>query len=402
MVSPTNIRVVLLASEWRSKRTGEVSTFNRELAIQLAKRPDVKVSVLVPRCDQEEKSAAFNNSVTLIQATRRPGFDEIQWLSFPPDDLQIDFIIGHGAELGCQAQIIKHQRQCKWIQFVHTDPEELGMFKDDPNAISKAEKKHQDEVELCVMADCVVAVGPKMAEAYSAYLRSCGKDQDIFVLTPGIFSEFADVVQSKQDGRKCRVLAFGHGSAEDFSLKGFDIAAKAIAKLDYVYLIFLGAQNNQHGEIASRLKEYSIPSSRLRVRAPTEIKDAQFSEVDLAIMPSRTDGFGLAALQAMSAGLPVLVSGNSGFGEALEAVRFGSQYVISSEEADDWAEKIEEVWKKPRRLRLDESNAVREGYAEKYKWEEQCKDLVEKMWSLNSGRMSVVFGFVRLLFDKII
>ena len=30
-------------------------------------------------------------------------------------------------------------------------------------------------------------------------------------------------------------------------------------------------------------------------------------EVDLAIMPSRAEGFGLVALEALSAGLPVLV-----------------------------------------------------------------------------------------------
>ena len=74
---------------------------------------------------------------------------------------------------GRQAQLIRRNRQCKWIQFVHTDPEELGTFKDYSEAISKAEKKHRDEVDLCVMADCVVAVGPKLAEVYRSYLRFC-------------------------------------------------------------------------------------------------------------------------------------------------------------------------------------------------------------------------------------
>ena len=42
-----------------------------------------------------------------------------------------------------------------------------------------------------------------------------------------------------------------------------------------------------------------------------------FCEVDLVLMPSRTDGFGLTGLEALSAGLPVIISKNSGFGEAL-------------------------------------------------------------------------------------
>ena len=45
-------------------------------------------------------------------------------------------------------------------------------------------------------------------------------------------------------------------------------------------------------------------------------------------MTSRTEGFGLAALEALSAGLPVLVSGNSGLAEALEEVPFVTTVVV--------------------------------------------------------------------------
>ena len=386
MASPSKIKVVLLASEWGSKRGG-LSTFNRELAIELAKHPEVQVSVFLPRCDHEEQNAARSKNVTLVQATRRPGFDdETQWLSFPPNDLQIDFVIGHGVVLGRHAQFIRESRQCKWIQFVHTNPEELGMFKDYPAALSKGEKKHRDEVDLCVMADFVVAVGPKLAEAYQYYLRFCEKDQKVFVFTPGIFSELLNVPQSQRDGNKCQVLAFGRGDPEDFSLKGFDIAAKAVARLDDAHLIFVGAK--QQEEVASRLKECNIPPSRLRVRTFIELRERlkqQFSEVDLAIMPSRTEGFGLVALEAMSAGLPVLVSANSGFGEAMKEVDFGSPCVIDSEDPEVWSAEIKKLWKKKRDQRLRESKAVRNSYATKYTWKEQCNDLVEKMRCILNG-----------------
>ena len=397
MARTTNLSVLLLASEWGSK-LGGLSTFNRELAIHLAKHPGVQVSVFVPRCDQDEKTAALNSNVTLVQATRMPGYDEIDWLCSPPDDLQIDFVIGHGAVLGRQAQLIRKHRQCKWVQFVHTDPEELGMFKDYSEAISKAEKKHRDEVDLCEMADCVVAVGPKLAEAYRSYLRFCGKDQNVFVFTPGIFSEFLSAVQSNHDGNIFRVLAFGRGDAEDFSLKGFDIAASAVAGLNGVHLIFVGAQNNKQDEIASRMKAYNIPPSRLRVRRFIEFREhlkQQFSEVDLAIMPSRTEGFGLVALEAMSARLPILVSNNSGFGEVLKKVRHGSQCVIDSDDAEEWAKNIEKVWNKDRELRLEEAEDLRNSYGHKYSWEEQCSVLVEKIKSMLNGRtFSSLTGYV--------
>ena len=397
MASLKKVKVALLASEWNSKHGG-LSTFNRELAIQLAKHPEVEVFFFLPKCDQAETEAAKEKHITLVQAEPIIGVDELQWLCHPPKWLQIDFVIGHGVVLGCQAQIIrKNYGTCKWIQFVHTDPEELGMFKDNPGALPKGEEKHQTEVKLCEMADFVVAVGPKLAEAYRSYLRYCGKDQDVFELTPGIFSEFSNVVQSKNEGGIFRVLSFGRGDAEDFILKGFDIAAKAVAKLDDAHLIFVGAASKKQDEVAARLKECNLPAARLRVRAYMEIRDdlnKLFPGVDLAIMPSRTEGFGLAALEALSAGLPILVSGNSGLGKALGEVEFGSSCVVPPDDAEKWAEEIGKVKAKPRGIRLGESKSLIKNYEKKYEWEDQTGDLIKKMMAIRNGRR---FNFFQIL-----
>ena len=386
MASLEKIKVVLLASEWSSKH-GELSTFNRELAIQLANHPEVKVFFFLPKCDQAETEAAKENDITLVQAEPITGVDdELQWLCYPPKWLQIDFVIGHGVKLGRQAQVIKKNGTCKWIQFVHTDPEELGMFKDNPDAVPKAEEKHQTEVKLCEMADFVVAVGPKLAEACRSHLRYCGKDQDVFELTPGIFSEFSDVVQSKIEGRIFRVLSFGRGDAEDFFLKGFDIAAKAVEKVNDVHLIFVGTRSKKQNEVAARLKECNLPASRLRVRSYKDTRDdlkELFSGVDLAIMPSRSEDFGLAALEALSAGLPILVSGNSGLGKALSEVKFGSSCVVPSEDDEKWAQEIGKVKAKQRGTRLEESKSLLKNYSEKYNWSDQTRDLIEKMMAIN-------------------
>ena len=47
---------------------------------------------------------------------------------------------------------------------------------------------------------------------------------------------------------------------------------------------------------------------------------------NLVIIPSRTEGLGLTALEALSAGIPFLVSQNSGFGEALQEIPRGSAF----------------------------------------------------------------------------
>ena len=113
-----------------------------------------------------------------------------------------------------------------------------------------------------------------------------------------------------------------------------------------------------------------------------------FCEVDLAIMPSRTEGFGTTALEALSAGLPVLVSGNSGLGEALKQVLLGSQSVVDSEDPKDWAREIKRVRQKKREVRLSESRFLREEYLKKYSWEEPCKNLVIMMKNLVFGKFT--------------
>ena len=386
MASLKKVKVVLLASEWSSK-DGGLSTFNRELAIQLAKHPEVEVFCFLPECNQAETEVAREKHITLVQAEPIIGVEELQWLCFPPKWLQIDFVIGHGVVLGRQAQIIRENGTCKWIQFVHADSKELGMFKDYPGAVSRGEEKHQMEVKLCEMADFVVAVGPKLAEVCRSYLRYCGKD--VFEFTPGIFSEFSNVVQSKVEGSIFRVLLFGRGDAEEFQLKGFDIAAKAVAKVNDAHLIFVGSARKKQDEVAARLKECNLPASRLSVRERMEIRDdlnKLFSSVDLAIMPSRTEGFGLAALEALSAGLPILVSGNSGLGKALGEVKFGSFFVVPSEDAETWAQEIGKVKAKSRGIRLRESKSLLKKYEKKYKWQDQTRDLIKKMMAIRNGR----------------
>ena len=379
------MRVTLLSSEWQSTKGG-LSTINRVLAIQLAKHPGVEVSVFLPQCSKEDRQvAASQYSVKLIEAKPMAAFDPVDCLSFLPKDHAVDCVIGHGTVLGRQVQGIKRDHpRCNWIQVVHTDPEELAMYKAYEKRISKGQRKHKNEVELCKLADKVVAVGPKLAETFSRYLRPSGKDQDVINLTPGIFSEFSDVKQAHGELSSFSVLVFGRSDNEDFQLKGYDIAAKAIAELnDKTYkLTFVGATSGEEEQVAEMLLQQGIDPSQLKVRPFNENREQLaelLCEVDLAIMPSRTEGFGLAALEALSAGLPVLVSENSGLGEALKKIPYGSSCVVESENPREWANAIKAVRRKDREMRLRESEMVRAAYAKEYSWKEQLDKLVEKM-----------------------
>ena len=394
----SKLQVTILASEWGSSKGG-ISTINRELAIQLAKFSYVEVTFFLPKCSEEDKKAAESHCISIVEAARRPGYNELDWLIFPPGNLSIDVVVGHGVKLGRQAQVIHDSHKRKWVQVVHTDPEELGMFKCYENPISTAEEKHHVEVELCLMADFVVAVGPKLAKAFRKYLGFCKKYEDVFEFTPGIFYDFLSVQQVPVERKRCNVLMFGCGDAEDFKLKGFDIAARSVVALPDTVLVFAGAPDRKHQQTIMRFLRFGIPPQRLKAIAYADSQEFLkriFVGVDLVLMPSRTEGFALKGLEALSSGLPVIVSKNSGFGEALGRVPFGSFFVIDSEDPSAWTAAIKDILNKDRKSRLAEVEAVRSSYGERYSWSKQCKSLIEKMLKLVDG-MNYNLYFTSLL-----
>lgn len=210
---------------------------------------------------------------------------------------------------------------------------------------------------------------------------------------PAFFSEFLDVEHATEDRKKFCVLVIGSdNSCEDFNLKGFDIAAKAIAEMkDTSYqLRFLYSPKEKGEEIREKLLRHGISPNQLTFRSSKDCRALAnlFCEVDVAVMPSRMEGFGIPALEALSAGLPVLISGNSGLGEALRKVPLGSQCVIDSEDPKDWAREIKAVRQKSRTVRLRESKLLRDCYQETYEWEKPCKILMAKMQNLAYGKSS--------------
>ena len=61
------VKVTILASEWGSSKGG-LSTINRELALQLAKCPEVEITFFLPQCSQEDRKVALQNNVKIVEA----------------------------------------------------------------------------------------------------------------------------------------------------------------------------------------------------------------------------------------------------------------------------------------------------------------------------------------------
>lgn len=375
------------------------TTVNGQLVIELAKNPRVKVSGLVPNSTQEQKELAKKLNIELVDAKKLIGFSAKELLSFPPDSLDIDILIIHsyGRDLGQQAQVVKESKKCKWLHVLHTVSEELEKYMDKETAglsSSLPDSEHQVQLALCQEADIVIAVGPKVADVFISALRYCGKHRDVIDLTPGIIHELIDVRPFHEAGEVFRILISGTYPAKYFKVKGCDIAAKAISLLQEMsyYLIFIVTLSDDAEDLQNRLLTEGVKLNQFTVRpfhSNMENWRKLLCEVNLVIMPSRTEGFGTSSLRAISADLPVLISGNTGLGVALKKLPSGKNHVVESDDPQEWADRIAQVRAKDARDQSLEAKQLRREYMERFSWKDQCSNLVDKMMMMFQNKQGM-------------
>ena len=185
------------------------------------------------------------------------------------------------------------------------------------------------------------------------------------------------------------MLLCGRGDNEDFELKGSDIAfAYPRLKGKSYHFVLLGAPDMMQDEVRKRLLNHGITEEQLTVRKFVQSRSG-IKEL-LAIMPSKCEGFGLVALEALSAGFPVLVGSNSGFASAIRGLPLGAYSIVDSDDPAKWAEAIERVCVR-HGVCLKEIKMLRECYGKEYVWKTQCEALVERLWGMISDDQGTVF-----------
>ena len=381
--------VMFLCDEWKSSKGG-LSTFNREFAINLAAATtgSMKIHCYVLKSDDQDIEDAKQHGVNLITAQTVPGSrDPIDWLKVPPPELQHPHIvIGHGRKLGRPAFFIARTTGCQWIQFVHAFCEDLWKYKEIATAVDtivEIEEKHKLEIELCRAADAVVAVGSHLQQKYSRSLPNV----KVEIITPGIFEKFSGELKfamrrSVPLVKNFSVFSFRADPFKDLSLKGYDIIANAVGSLGKNFeLTFVGSSPGEHQKVERWfLDNTCINRNQLTIHeycsGQEELK-MMFYQSDLVALPSSTESFGLVGLQAISAGVPLLVSGESGIGEALKEVEGGDTAIVGSDkDADEWARRI---WEKSTECPEDrEAIAIklRENYRKVYSWKKECERFI--------------------------
>lgn len=315
-----------IATEWFSRKGG-VSTFNRELCSAL-RASGHSVYCYVPRADADEVANARSSGVFLIQATPILNAEpEAALYRRPPfrDDVRPDVVIGHGRFTGPAAQTLINDfyRDALRVHVVHVAPGEIEPFKNriGEQATVRFEQRERIELDLAETANLVIAVGPLLYDEFKTLLIGRDARVPIHQVNPGLSPKPAPREMPPQ----IRILVMGR--AEDTILKGLDIASCAMKRVRSTtiggepILVIRGATPGTGDQLAQELTGLSgLARNRIRVKEYTE-RIEQLSEdiraSSLVLMPSRSEGFGLVGLEAISLGVPVLLSHQSGLSRLL-------------------------------------------------------------------------------------
>ncbi|MDK8171668.1 glycosyltransferase family 4 protein [Curtobacterium citreum] len=391
-------RCLLVADEWRSGRGG-ISTVNRELAIALA-AAGVDSAVMVPQASPEDIKAASDVDVALVTPARVPGLTDREALLLRPvfaDQSWIpDLIIGHGRLLGPYAAAQQQQffPEAMRVHFVHTDAEQLESAKEVPGGesrMSDSDARRRLEQQLAQSAHLVVGVGPLLAASIRDDLIGREPTTRVICLMPGLRATF-DVSTAHTPVRNHVLIV---GRADDFHSKGIDIAAEAMLKVADAWptnkshrpvLIIRGVPDDAATDVKARLDVILEGRVKFHLRPFTDTETdvtQDLAQARVLLMPSRHEGFGLAAYEAIASGVPVIISAESGLAEFLRdsAIDTSPSSIASTNDSltrlavDVWADAIQRVLDAPDVARA-QAIALRDSVAGLVNWPDSVSKLL--------------------------
>jgi glycosyltransferase involved in cell wall biosynthesis len=239
------------------------------------------------------------------------------------DGLGTSFVVGHGRVTGGDASRYAKDNQLNYVHFVHTWAEHLDPVKDGSAATSArlqlAEERTEQEYEFASQAVLSLGVGPYLGRMIATEIRGYPDASGTFV--PGFEARKRE---RNMEGVGIRVLLVGR--LNDKEVKGVDIAAAAVGHFarsmpgKRVDFVLRGAEvsADARAEIEGLVNAANV-SVLLRpyVSQVSRLEDEMLSAT-VVLMPSRTEGFGLMAQEALVLGVPCLVSDQSGLGMFLK------------------------------------------------------------------------------------
>jgi glycosyltransferase involved in cell wall biosynthesis len=246
----------------------------------------------------------------------------------------------------------RHFPESRRILFIHTAPEEIELYEAGrPGATASAHAEKRVDLQRRLAAGCslIVAVGSRLQREFETQMQGKPEVDRIVTFTPAVDTSEERPVNNPP-GIQCLVL----GRADHRILKGLDVAARSVGSIAARWtgpnrpkLVVRGAPVGAGDDLRAELiaesdcnqlevivREYSPQSEKIQ---------EDFYRASVLLMPSRAEGFGLVGLEAISCGIPILITHESGLAEMLrEYARIESEGWILPVGHD--AEKSSPLW----------------------------------------------------------
>ena len=400
------MRLLAVNTEW-SSGNGGLSTLNRELCKALAAQ-DVEVYCSTPYASEVERRDAESSDVHLVHPPLALGAPESA-LSRPPnlpDGVVPDLVLGHGRKTGEAAMwlVEDHFRNAKLLHFFHVISDRVEFEKDhgtDDDPSVAAEQRFQDEFVIASRADLAVGVGPVLHHYLRDRLRGTISREPVR-FDPG-FDTVGKPAELPPPSDTVRVLLVGRLSRREARVKGIDLLARALGHAltqrghndPEVELVLRGVAAREGKPLAEEIRDWAgVPSLRVvpRPYSPDTSTLAQdLHQASVVVMPSRAEGFGLVGLEAVTTGVPTLISKRSGLGALLDEERSNLSVeltnrvipVTDDEQVDSlrWGDALAAVLNNPKPA-FAAARMLREEISAKRTWAASAKQLLESLHPL--------------------
>ncbi|KAI8497600.1 hypothetical protein Bbelb_249060 [Branchiostoma belcheri] len=367
------VPIVLLINDEYGTSKGGISTINCQASQTLKGKAVVYATVLQMKVPKQDQEAADSDDVTLIRPVQLDKKTEptLDWLSyyhrehFPNLPKNVTCIIGHADITDTAARNIKDQRypHADHIMFTHVLPENTEYYKGEKKPVD-AEEKENDMLDQVDNAKAAFSVGQLIYKHFiPKYRYKKPRKHHLFFPRPSNMFEEATIQPDSGEGELV-VLCIGRVKNVE-NLKGYNLAARAIRivaqYLKYLRWITRGISEDDWEESLKILEDalnspYLKPTLRQYGTQEDIKKDMMMAH--LVLMPSRSEPFGLVGLEAIAAGIPVLISDKTGLARMIEKLvaeeklprgllnRIVKTSVRDSDmdkTAEKWADKIRET-----------------------------------------------------------
>jgi glycosyltransferase involved in cell wall biosynthesis len=305
-----------------------------------------------------------------------------------------DVVIGHDHITGLVGHhIARRIYGVPYIHFVHTLPEEIEKYKTrNFGSLLRGGVKSGIQTQQCKLAQLVVAVGPRIYADFCNRLGWAGTR--VVEIQPGLSQKLATHKADLSKPRRSDCLLVAR--LEDPVLKGAPLACQVITQLNSAWswqpaskrpkLILRGFTHESFEAELDAIDGMEAAQEFVHCRPYTTEEDDIAGDIcaaSVVIMPSKQEGFGLTALEAIAAGIPIVITSESGLGEfllKLPTVNVIAQKCVADVigESDaimkDWAGRIAGIFSEPNAA-FEDAQKLRTALLPILTWERAARSL---------------------------